>query len=102
MLHIGALRSIPPQPKVNAESRADAFAAPIGTTAALNKGYITSDVSMLGRRIEKFGLKRFIAHADTVRTSLTLASVLGALLITFVLRSHAPAFFSRTRHFSHI
>lgn len=44
-----------------------AHLTPPDATAVLSRGHITSNISVLGRRIEKYGLKRFIAHAETVR-----------------------------------
>ncbi|CEH17660.1 Protein similar to predicted member of the intramitochondrial sorting protein family [Ceraceosorus bombacis] len=44
------------------------------TVACLSRGHITSSVSpaFLARRIEKFGLKRFVAHAETSHDGLLL------------------------------
>lgn len=50
--------------------------------ACLSRGHITSSISpaFLARRIEKFGLKRFIAHAETVSEGQRRVCVLVAML----------------------
>ncbi|PWN31166.1 hypothetical protein BDZ90DRAFT_277561 [Jaminaea rosea] len=43
-------------------------------THCLTTAHITSDVSVIWKRIEKFGLKRFMAHMDTSRQGLLYAA----------------------------
>lgn len=47
-------------------SSSSSAAAGEPSTHCLTSAHITSDVSVIWKRIEKFGLKRFMAHMDTV------------------------------------
>ncbi|CAO1621498.1 unnamed protein product [Parajaminaea phylloscopi] len=61
------------QPPVS-ETEEKSPAASIPQTHCVTSAHITSDVSVLWKRIEKFGLKRFKAHMDTSRQGLLYAA----------------------------